>query len=58
MLELITQEISRLQDEFTAGENELLRLRERVAYLEITLHRIDGGITALKKVQQECKDGC
>ena len=52
MSEIIQVELDRLQAEYTTGENELLRLRQRVAYLETALERINGGMITARKLQQ------
>ncbi len=52
MSDIIQVEIDRLQAEYTTGENELLRLRQRVTYLEGALERLNGGMITARKLQQ------
>ena len=52
MPDVIQTELDRLQAEYTSGENELLRLRARVTFLEAALERVNGGIITARKLQQ------
>jgi len=48
----LEQQIARLQQQYTAHETELLRLRPRVKALTRTLAHLDGALAALRGVLQ------
>jgi hypothetical protein len=52
MSDVIQIELDRLEAEYTTGENELLRLRQRVTFLEAALERVNGGMITARKLRQ------